>query len=152
MLRKEFIISEYQIYEACAAMADAVLLIVRILDPLQLAAYIKLCRELGMGALVEIHAKGEIDIARKADARIIGINNRDLSSFKTDINVAAATAGLLGPNQVPVAASGISTPADVQNLRKTGLFNFLIGESIVRSGDPVEFIKSLSTPTLPGAA
>ena len=144
VLRKEFIISEYQIYESCAAGADAVLLIVRILAPVQLADYVQLCKALGLGALVEIHAKEEIDIAANANARIIGINNRDLASFKTNINVASNVAGFLGPGQVPVAASGIHSAEDVQQLKQAGIFNFLIGESIVRSDDPVTFIASLS--------
>ena len=144
ILRKEFIISQYQIYEACAAGADAVLLIVRILEPAQLKDYLQLCKALSLGALVEIHATREIEVAIKAGARIIGINNRDLSSFETNINVASTVAGLLGPAQVPVAASGISSAADVQHLKQAGIFNFLIGESIVRSTDPIKFIKSLS--------
>ena len=144
VLRKEFIISPYQIYEAAAAGADAILLIVRILDPVELKEYIGLCRELGMGALVEVHAAEEIEAAAEANAKIIGINNRDLSSFDTDVNMAATVAKFLAPGMVPVAASGISGPEDVKRLSAAGIFNFLIGESIVRSKDPKAFIKSLS--------
>jgi indole-3-glycerol phosphate synthase len=143
VLRKEFILSTYQIYEAAAAGADAVLLIVRILSPEQLKDYLQLCRELGLGALVEIHHPDEIETAMACGAKIIGINNRDLSSFHTDLTIAARTAALLGPGQVPVAASGINSREDIQNLKKTGIFNFLIGESLVRSQNPVVFLRSL---------
>ena len=143
VLRKEFIVSEYQIYEACAAGADAVLLIVRILDAVQLADYVQLCREIGLGALVEIHDMAEIETAVKAGAKRIGINNRDLSSFNTDIGIAARTAALLGPDQVPVAASGITCREDIRRMKEAGIFNFLIGESIVRAKNPKEFLESL---------
>ncbi|MBU4318056.1 MAG: indole-3-glycerol phosphate synthase TrpC [Proteobacteria bacterium] len=143
VLRKEFIISTYQIYEAAAAGADAVLLIVRILSPKQLKEYMQLCRELGLGALVEIHDPKEVETAVDCQAKIIGINNRDLSSFHTDLQIAVQTASLLGPGQVPVAASGIHSREDIQTLKKAGIFNFLIGESIVRSNDPEGFLKSL---------
>jgi indole-3-glycerol phosphate synthase len=143
VLRKEFILSTYQIYEAAAAGADAVLLIVRILSPEQLKDYLQLCRELGLGALVEIHDPKEIETAVACKAKIIGINNRDLSSFHTDLKIAGRTASLLGPGQIPVAASGINSRQDIQNLKKAGIYNFLIGESIVRSNDPEAFLKSL---------
>ena len=115
VLRKEFIISSYQIYESAAAEADAILLIVRILEKNQLKDYLDLCKELGMDALVEIHSEAEIETATFAGARLIGINNRDLSSFDTHIGRAMELASLLEENQVPVAASGMKTREDIQN-------------------------------------
>ena len=127
VLRKEFIISSYQIYESAAAQADAILLIVRILEKQQLKDYLDLCTELGMNALVEIHSEAEIEKATFAGAKLIGINNRDLSSFDTHIGRAMGIASLLEPGQVPVAASGIRNREDIQNTKKSGIYNFLIG-------------------------
>jgi len=143
VLRKEFIISSYQIYESAAAGADAILLIVRILEKQQLKDYLDLSKELGMDALVEIHSEKEIENATFAGAKLIGINNRDLSSFDTHIGRAMEMASLLEADQVPVAASGISTREDVQHTKAAGIFNFLIGESLVRAEDTESFLASL---------
>jgi indole-3-glycerol phosphate synthase len=143
VLRKEFIISSYQIYESAAAQADAVLLIVRILEKQQLKDYLDLCTELGMDALVEIHSEEEIENTTFAGAKLIGINNRDLSSFDTHIGRATAIASLLEPGQVPVAASGMKTREDIQHTKEAGIFNFLIGESLVRADDTQGFLASL---------
>ena len=143
VLRKEFIISEYQVYESRAAGADALLLIARILEPAQLNDLLSLTHELGMDALVEIHSEEDYTAAHDAGAKLIGINNRNLATFDTNIETAMNLSNLLKPGEVPVAASGISSRKDiVENLEK-GLFTFLIGESIVRSGDRPAFIKKL---------
>lgn len=143
VLRKEFIISSYQVYEAAAAGADAILLIARILSPKKLNRLYALCRELGMDALVEIHTPADARTVAVCGARLVGINNRNLSNFKTDIAIAMDLVACLAPGQVPVAASGISGPADIQRNLDAGIFNFLVGESIVRSDDPVRFIRAL---------
>jgi indole-3-glycerol phosphate synthase len=143
VLRKEFIISPYQLYEARNAGADAVLLIVRILADSQLKEMLDLCRELGLDALVEIHAPQEYEAAHKAGARLIGINNRNLATFDTSLATATAVAGLLQPGETPVAASGISSRAHIETNLQAGLFNFLIGESLVRAKDRVGFLKTL---------
>ena len=143
VLRKEFILSSYQIYESAGAGADAILLIVRILEQQQLKDYLNLCRELGMDALVEIHSETEIEKASFAGAKLIGINNRDLSSFDTHIGRAMGIASLLKPGQVPVAASGMKTREDIQRTKNAGIFNFLIGESLVRADDTKAFLASL---------
>ncbi|WP_372680126.1 indole-3-glycerol phosphate synthase TrpC [Desulfosarcina sp.] len=143
VLRKEFIISSYQVYEAAAAGADAILLIARILSPKKLNRLYTLCRELGMDALVEIHTPEDARTVVASGARLVGINNRNLSTFKTDIAIAMDLVARLAPGQVPVAASGISSPTDIQKNLKAGIFNFLVGESIVRSDDPVRFIRTL---------
>ena len=143
VLRKDFMISTYQLYESRVLGADAILLIVRILDPEQLIDYLALCRELQMDALVEVHSEKEVEIAARAGAGLVGINNRNLRSFKTDVNTAAGLVERLASDQIAVAESGINTPQDVRNLRQAGIWNFLIGESLVRAENPVAFLKQL---------
>ncbi len=143
VLRKEFVISRYQVYEAAAAGADAILLIARILTEKKLNRLYALCHELGMEALVEIHTPEDARTVAVCGARLVGINNRNLNTFETDIANAMDLVARLAPGQVPVAASGISRPADIQRNLKAGIFNFLVGESIVRSDDPVRFIRAL---------
>lgn len=143
VLRKDFIISHYQIYEAAAWGADAVLLIVRALSPEFLRTCIELCDQLRLGALVEIHSTQELELAGKAGARLIGINNRDLSTFQTNIQTSINIARDLMPNQIGVAESGIHERAQIEELLRAGIWNFLIGESLVRSPDPEAFLKHL---------
>lgn len=143
VLRKDFLISSYQIYESAAVGADAVLLIVRILSKNQLKDYIKLCDELGLDVLVEVHSIKDIETAVSVKAKLIGINNRNLSSFDTDTNNAIRLVSLLSSDQVPVAASGIATRSDIDMNLKVGINNFLIGESLVRAKDPEVFLRSL---------
>jgi indole-3-glycerol phosphate synthase len=143
VLRKDFLISSYQIYESAVMGADAILLIVRILDPTQLKDYLSLCRELQMDALVEIHSEKDLEKATRAGARLIGINNRNLQSFETDIHISIRMASLLEPHQVAVAASGIRSRKDIEKMNASGIWNFLIGESLVRSDHPGAFLKSL---------
>jgi indole-3-glycerol phosphate synthase len=143
VLRKEFIISRYQVYEAAVAGADAILLIARILSTDQLNELYTLCRELGLEALVEIHTPADARRAAACGARLIGINNRNLRTFETDIAIAVDLVSRLSPGQVPVAASGIAGPADVQRNLDAGIYNFLVGESIVRSNTPSRFIREL---------
>ena len=147
VLRKDFLISSYQIYESAAAGADAVLLIVRILSQKQLQDYLQLCDELSLDALVEIHSVKDIEAAVLAGAKLVGINNRNLSSFETDINNAIKLVSLLSPGQIPVAASGIVTRRDIEINMAAGINNFLVGESLVRAKDPAAFIGSLSRST-----
>jgi indole-3-glycerol phosphate synthase len=142
-LRKDFTVSAYQIYESAVLGADGVLLIVRILTPGQLERYLSLCREVGLDALVETHSAAEIDIAVAAGAEIIGINNRDLKTFKTDLGLTIDLAGRLPSRCIPVAESGIHSPADIRRLKRAGIGNFLIGESLVRAENPAEHLKSL---------
>lgn len=144
VLRKDFIISSYQIYESYALGADAVLLIVRILSEKQLKDYTALCNQLKLETLVEVHSEKDLEIATNAGARLIGINNRNLSSFDTDIEISTRLAGLLEPDQTVVAASGINGRKDIEKNLSSGIYNFLIGESIVRSDNPAEFIRSLT--------
>ncbi len=135
VLRKEFIIDEYQIYEARAAEADAILLIVRILSDEQIKDYLKLSASLGMATLVETHTAEEIERAMKCGAHIIGINNRDLSSFHVDINTSLELKKLVPGGYVLVSESGIFTRDHVRRLEDGGVDAILVGEALVTSGN-----------------
>jgi indole-3-glycerol phosphate synthase len=143
VLRKDFLISAYQIFESAVMAADAVLLIVRILALQQLKDYLVLCNELALDALVEVHSEADIEKAVLAGARLIGINNRNLKSFETDIETAGRMISLLDNDQVAVAASGIRTRKDIDVMVNSGIWNFLIGESLVRAENPGKFLESL---------
>jgi indole-3-glycerol phosphate synthase len=143
VLRKEFIISSYQLYEARAAGADAVLLIVRILSAAQLAELFDLTHRLGMDALVEIHSPEDYAVAHGVGCRLIGINNRNLATFDTNLQTATGLAAQMAPGEIAVAASGISGRADIERTLQGGLFNFLIGESLVRASDRAAFLRTL---------
>jgi indole-3-glycerol phosphate synthase len=135
VLRKDFLIDEYQIYESVVMGADAVLLICRILSPGQLNELLRLCGELDVDTLVEIHTRADLEMARNARAPLVGINNRNLKTFETDLSTAMEMARVLNPEQVPVAASGIEGPADIRLNLEAGIYNFLIGETLVRADD-----------------
>ena len=136
MLRKDFVLEPYQVVESKAIGADAVLLIVRILSEERLKALLDLCRRLWLDALVEIHSEEDLAAATRAGARIVGINNRDLRTFETDIGRAIALAPRFRPDQIPVAASGITSRDDIEQNLAAGIRCFLIGESLVRNDDP----------------
>lgn len=143
VLRKEFIVSTYQLYETVVAEADAVLLIVRILERAQLKDYLQLCKELGLDALVEIYSENELEDACWAGAHLIGINNRNLRSFETSTDNAIHLSAKLNAGQVAVAASGIRNREDILEAKAAGIWNFLIGESLVRAEKPELFLKEL---------
>ncbi len=143
VLRKDFIVSTYQIYESHVMGADAVLLIVRAMSTDFLKACLDLCRDLKLDALVEVHSAVELEEATRAGAVLIGINNRDLATFKTDIQTSVDLAARLQDGQVAVAESGIHHREQVERLLDAGIWNFLIGESIVRAPDPVVFLRQL---------
>lgn len=143
MLRKDFMISSYQFYESCILGADAVLLIARILTKTQLKDYLDLSFELNLDALVEINSEEDLKSANDANAKLIGINNRNLGSFDTDINTAMRLSSLLDADQIAVAASGITKKQDIIKNQSFGIYNFLIGESLVRADNTVDFLKSL---------
>ncbi|HEX4211638.1 MAG TPA: indole-3-glycerol phosphate synthase TrpC, partial [Candidatus Binataceae bacterium] len=133
----------YQVYEARAAGADAILLIAAMLESKQLRALGALAAELGMAALVEVHDREEFATAERIGATLIGINNRDLHTFKTDI---ATTEDLLRCYRgaaLVVAESGIERPEDIRRLDAAGARAFLIGESLLRGGKPGEALASL---------
>jgi len=143
VLRKDFLISSYQLYESSVIGADAVLLIVRILSKQQLQDYLHLSKELNLDALVEIHSEKDLETATRAGAKLIGINNRNLSSFETNIETTIRMAPLLESDQIAVAASGIKTREDIRKIKSSGIRNFLIGESLVRAENPRKFLRKL---------
>lgn len=143
VLRKDFIISPYQVYETAAMGADALLLIVRALPGELLRDLLTLSQEVGLDALVEVHSERELEEATRAGARLIGINNRDLASFQTDIRTSIAVGRHLEPGQVAVSESGIHGRRDIEVLLEAGIWNFLIGESLVRSTRTREFLGEL---------
>ncbi len=141
LLRKDFIIDERQILEAIEWGADAILLIVAILDDARLKHFHTLATEAGLAVLVEVHDEAELDQALAVEASLIGVNNRDLKSFKVDLATTERLAAKLFLSRVSqnlpllVAESGIHTPADVERLAKCGASAILVGESLVRTGD-----------------
>jgi indole-3-glycerol phosphate synthase len=143
MLRKDFIISSYQVYESFILGADAILLIAKILSQELLQDLLTLTHELRMSALVEINSEKDFEKAADAGARLIGINNRNLNSFDTNISTATRLISLFNNDQIAVAASGISSKKDININCNAGIFNFLIGESLVRADNTVKFLKSL---------
>jgi indole-3-glycerol phosphate synthase len=134
-LRKDFILDEYQIYEACAYQADAVLLIVKILSDPQLKDYLELAGELGMAALVETRSAEEIERAIEAGASIIGINNRDLTTFEVDVNTTLRLKKMIPGGKVLVSESGIHTREQVRMLEDGGVDAILVGEALLISND-----------------
>ena len=135
VLRKDFTVSEYMIYEAKALGASAVLLICAILSAAQVKEYLELAHSLGLSALVEAHDENEIRTAIDSGAEIIGVNNRDLRSFTVDINNSSRLRELVPPEKLFVSESGIKTAQDIESLRKGGVNAVLIGETLMRSPD-----------------
>lgn len=146
LLRKDFTIDEYQIWEAREAGAAAILLIAGILDRYQLVDYRQLAEELDMTALTEVHLEKEADLVAELGGRIIGINNRDLRDFSVDLKQTEKIIKLLGgvqPEFLFVAESGISRPEDVDYLREVGVDAILVGESLMRQPKPGEALLKL---------
>jgi indole-3-glycerol phosphate synthase len=143
LLRKDFILKPYQVFESRAWGADALLLIAAILDDSRLEELLSLSHELGMQCLVEVHNEGELEKALKQDARIIGINNRNLDTLAVDINVTRRLRPLIPPNRVVVSESGIKGRDEIQELRKLGVNAVLIGEALVTASDVAVKIKEL---------
>lgn len=143
LLRKDFIIDEYQIYESRAAGADAILLIAALLDRQKLAHFIALAGELSLETLVEVHTASELETALQAGAQIVGVNNRDLRDFKVSLNVSLELARLMPENIIKVSESGIKSLRDIVRLRRAGFDGFLIGEQLMRASDPRQALKAL---------
>lgn len=135
VLRKDFTVDEYMIYEARILGASAVLLICSILSEEQLSEYLELAHSLGLSALVEAHNEAEIEMAVNSGAMIIGVNNRDLKTFNVDTENAVRLRDMVPRDRVFVSESGIKTAADVEELRKIGANAALIGETLMRADD-----------------
>ena len=144
ILRKDFTVDEYMIYEAKVIGASAVLLICAILTDEELERYAKLAEELGLSALVEAHTEEEVKRAVKSGARIIGVNNRDLKTFTVDIHTSERLRKQVPKDIVYVSESGIKTPEDIKRLRENGTDAVLIGETFMRSEDKNAALKWLA--------
>lgn len=143
ILRKDFIVDEYQVLEARVDGADTVLLIVASLSDSQLAMLMALSRELGMEPLVEVNNAEEMERAVAAGAAVVGINNRDLRTFNVDLGTTDRLAGLAGEGVILAALSGISTREDVERFESAGAAAVLVGESLMVADDPAEKIRAL---------
>ena len=143
LLRKDFTIDPYHIYQARVAGADAILLIVAALTKDQLREFMDIAASLSLASLVEVHTDTELEIALDVGAEIIGINNRDLRTFHTDLATTFSLQEFLPTGKVVVSESGIYTRADVESLREAGVNAILVGESLMRSPDIGEQVRKL---------
>jgi indole-3-glycerol phosphate synthase len=135
VLRKDFMLEPYQIFESRALGADAVLLIMAALDDAQGQELYEIAASLTMDVLVEVHDEAELERALKLPARLIGINNRNLKTLDVDLKTAERLAPLVGSGRIVVAESGLSSPADLARMARIGVSTFLIGESLMREAD-----------------
>ena len=146
VLRKDFTIDPYQVYEARAMGADCILLIVSVLPLARMRELEALATSLGMAVLVEVHDRAELDIALQLATPLIGINNRDLRTFRTSLQTSMALAPHVPPPRICITESGILTSQDVARMRQDGVESFLVGEALMRATDPgAEFEKLFST-------
>jgi len=143
VLRKDFVVDDYQLWEARVMLASAALLIVRILEQGQLAEYVAIARELGLATLVEVHSERELERALDARAAIIGINNRDLETFAVSIETTAKLRRFIPPEVVTVSESGIGSSDDLRLLAAMKIDAALIGEELVKSHDPAARLREL---------
>jgi len=146
VLRKDFIVDPWQVWEARSADADSFLLIVAILADSQLAELLAAGRELGMEPLVEVHSREELQRALSAGARIIGVNNRDLRTFTVSLQTSLDLIREIPRDRIAVSESGLHAAADLARLRDAGFHAFLIGESLMQAPDPAAALRSLLQP------
>jgi indole-3-glycerol phosphate synthase len=142
ILRKDFLLDEYMVAESRAHGADMILLIVAVLGG-ETGRMLRLATEYGMEALVEVRDEAEMDVAAKAGATMIGINNRDLATFRVDLSTSERLLPLAPNRAIKVVESGISSPSEIWRFRGLGADAFLVGEALVRSGKPAEAIRAL---------
>jgi indole-3-glycerol phosphate synthase len=146
LLRKDFILDEYQIFESAALGADAVLLICALLNTATLKTFIQTADALGLSCLVEAHSEAELSSALAAGARVVGVNNRDLRTFTVDLSNSLRLRPLVPSSVVFVSESGIKTPADIASLRQAGADAVLIGETLMISKNKKEALDHLRGP------
>ena len=144
LLRKDFVVDAYQLLEARAHGADAALLIVAALEEPALRALLAGCGELGLAALVEIHDERELEVALRAGAALVGVNNRNLATFVVDLAVSERLLPLLPAAVRGVAESGVRTVEDARRLRRAGAANLLVGEALVRAADPGALLREMT--------
>lgn len=143
VLRKDFTVSPAQIWEARAAGADAVLLIVAALDDEALVSLVAVASEVGVDAIVEAHTIDEVRRAIAAQAQIVGVNNRDLATFETDLSVAEGAAGAIPDGVIRIGESGVSSAEGAARMHRAGYDAILVGEALVRHDDPGTFVAEL---------
>ena len=141
ILRKDFTIDPYQIYEARGHGADLVLLIVAVLDRRQIEEYLSLARSLGMSCIVEVHGERELETALLAGGEIIGINNRDLRTFDVSLDVSKRLSGMVPEGKIIISESGISSVENMAGLLDCGIDTFLIGETFMKAKSPGEALR-----------
>jgi len=144
ILRKDFIIDEYQIYEARRVGADAILLIANILSDGQLKEYLALSKELGMDCLVEIHTLEELQRVQQTPARLVGINNRNLETFKTDVQNTFDLLPYCNKDRLLISESGVSSEAEAIRLRNAGVRGILVGEGLVKANNIADKTQKLA--------
>ena len=143
VLRKDFMVDPYQIYQSRAMGADCILLIAACLDDAQMAELEAIARGLDMAVLVEVHDRAELDRALRLKTPLVGINNRDLRSFEVSLETTLALRAAVPDDRILVTESGIREPADVARLRAAGVHAFLVGEAFMRVADPGEGLQAL---------
>jgi indole-3-glycerol phosphate synthase len=143
VLRKDFIVDEYQVHESRALGADCILLIVACLGDAQLAAFESCAQALGMGVLVEVHDEAELERALRLKSPLIGVNNRNLRTFEVSLETTLRLLPRLPADRLLIAESGILTRADVQRLRSAAVHAFLVGEAFMRAPDPGQALAGL---------
>jgi len=144
LLRKDFVVDPYQIYETIIFGGDALLLIARILEFQRLQDFVDLSTELGLATLVEVHDEDDLEKALSAGARIIGINNRDLMTFEVDLGTSLRLAPLVPEGITVVSESGIRSRRDIERLMEAGIRAFLVGEALMAEGDIARKIRELT--------
>ena len=143
ILQKDFIVDEYQIYQARANEADAILLITSILVEAQINTFLECARSLGLACLVEVHSKGDLSKALASKTRIIGINNRDLNTLATDLSTTVTLSKLIPKDRILVSESGVETHEDIEKLQECGVKAILVGESLMKAPDIGAKLKEL---------
>ena len=145
ILRKDFMIDPYQIYETKASGGDCILLIVAALDLAQLKDFSQLAKELNLDVLIEVHSDEELNKALTIDPKLVGINNRDLTTFEVDKNLALKLAKEISKDVIVVSESGIGSKEDILSSKEQGIHAFLIGESFMREPSPGKALKDILT-------
>ncbi len=151
VLQKDFVVDEYQVYEARSAGADAILLIIAILDPSTYSSLLGLAEDLGMAALVEVFDEPELEVALAANPKIVGVNNRNLKTLETSLGVFEQISSKIPSDTLKVAESGMKNAHDVTRMGQAGAKAVLVGESLMRAGgDAAALVNSMSKVTVAG--